>query len=134
MQVFYPIIIALCFNALDILTGIIAALKNKDLESAKLRDGLFKKVGFIMCYFVAWLVDTQGDKIGFQFSVSILPVIIIYVCTTELVSILENICKINPDILPDKLQQIFHIVNVESEEYLHDENGSSNGTNGKLGE
>lgn len=105
--------IALVFNAVDIVTGIISALRNKDIESNKLRDGLFKKVGFILCYFVAWLVDTQGDVIGFHLDVSILPVIIIYVCTTELVSILENICKINPDLLPDKLMQIFHLTNKE---------------------
>lgn len=111
MEQFYPIMIALVFNAVDIVTGIISALRNKDIESNKLRDGLFKKVGFILCYFVAWLVDTQGDVIGFHLDVSILPVIIIYVCTTELVSILENICKINPDLLPDKLMQIFHLTN-----------------------
>ena len=105
--------IALVFNAVDIITGVISALKNKDIESNKLRDGLFKKVGFILCYFVAWLVDTQGDIIGFHIDVSILPILIIYVCTTELVSILENICKINPDLLPDKLMQIFHLTNKE---------------------
>lgn len=113
MEQFYPIITALIFNALDLMTGIITAVKNKDIQSAKLRDGLFKKVGFMLCYFVAWLVDTQGSKIGFQFGVSILPVIILYVCTTELVSILENICKINPDILPEKLMDLFHITDIK---------------------
>lgn len=106
---FYPVVVALVFNALDLITGIVSAVKNKDIKSSKLRDGLFKKVGFIFCYFVAWLVDTQGDVIGFKLGVAILPVIILYVCTTELVSILENICKINPDIMPDKLMELFHI-------------------------
>ena len=115
MEQFYTIIIALVFNALDLTTGIITAVKNKDIQSAKLRDGLFKKVGFLLCYFVAWLVDTQGARIGFQFGVSILPIIILYVCTTELVSILENICKINQDILPEKLMELFHISNVKKE-------------------
>lgn len=109
----YPVIIALIFNAVDVLSGIISAIKNKDISSSKLRDGLFKKVGFIICYFVAWLVDTQGVKIGFHFSVNILPVIILYVCTTELVSIIENICKINTDILPEKLLDIFNLAKKE---------------------
>ena len=113
LEQFYPIMIALVFNAIDIITGVISALKNKDVESNKLRDGLFKKVGFIICYFVAWLVDTQGDVIGFHIDVNILPILIIYVCTTELVSILENVCKINPDLLPEKLMNIFHITNKE---------------------
>lgn len=115
MTQFYPIIIALIFNGLDLVTGIISAVKEKDIQSAKLRDGLFKKVGFILCYFVAWLVDKEGSLIGFQFGVELLPIIILYVCTTELVSILENICKINPDILPEKLMELFHITNIKGE-------------------
>lgn len=112
MSVFYPIFIALIFNGIDLITGIISAIKNKGIKSAKLRDGLFKKVGFLFCYFVSWLVDTYGEYIGFQFGVSILPIIILYVCTTELVSIIENICKINPDLLPDKLMELFHISDI----------------------
>ena len=116
MEQFCPIIIALIFNALDLISGIITAVKNKDIQSSKLRDGLFKKVGFIFCYFVSWLVDNEGSVIGFQLGTPILPIIILYVCTTELVSILENICKINPDILPEKLMKLFHISNVKKED------------------
>ena len=115
MENLYPIFVALGFNALDILTGLVSAIKNKDIKSAKLRDGLFKKVGFIFCYFTAWLVDGYGDVIGFKLGVAILPVIVLYVCTTELVSILENISKINSDLLPGKLMELFHISNTKKE-------------------
>ena len=115
MEQFYPIFIALIFNALDLITGIITAVKNKEIKSSKLRDGLFKKIGFMLCYFVAWVVDTQGTRIGFHLGISILPIIILYVCTTELVSILENICKINSDILPKKLMELFHISDIKKE-------------------
>lgn len=115
MENFYPVIIALVFNALDLATGIITALKNHDIKSSKLRDGLFKKVGFILCYVIAWLVDNEGYLIGFQIGVAVLPVIVLYVCTTELVSIIENICKLNPDLLPSKLMIIFHISNKDGE-------------------
>lgn len=115
MTALHAIIIALIFNALDLVTGFFTALKAKDIQSSKLRDGMFKKFGFILCYFVAWLVDTEGQAIGFQFGVNILPVVILYACTTELVSILENISKINPDLLPDKLMEMFHISKKEGE-------------------
>ncbi|HAU85191.1 MAG TPA: hypothetical protein DCW90_06725 [Lachnospiraceae bacterium] len=62
-----------------------------------------------MCYTVAWGIDTYGSLVGFNISVAILPVVVLYSCTTELVSILENISKINPDILPDKLMELFHV-------------------------
>ena len=109
METLYPVIVALVFNALDLISGLITAVKNKDIQSSKLRDGLFKKAGFLLCYFVAWLVDTNGETIGFSFGVDVLPIIVLYVCTTELVSIIENICKINPDLLPEKLKEFFHI-------------------------
>lgn len=115
MEQFCPIIVALIFNLLDLCTGFITAVKLKDIQSSKLRDGLFKKVGFMLCYLIAWLVDTQGSIIGFNFSTPVLPVVVLYSCTTELVSILENICEINPDILPDKLMKFFHIYDDKKE-------------------
>lgn len=108
-----PVIVALGFNVLDLCTGFISAVKNKEIQSSKLRDGLFKKVGFIFCYFVAWVIDNYGKMVGFHFDINILPLILFYVCTTELVSILENISKINTDILPDKLMELFHITDIK---------------------
>lgn len=116
MEQFYPVIVALVFNGLDLVSGIITAVKNHEIQSSKLRDGLFKKVGFLLCYFVAWLIDTHASLIGFNLNTPILPIIITYVCITELVSILENICKINPDILPDKLMELFNVSSLKGDE------------------
>lgn len=103
------IIVALVFHFIDLLSGIVGAVRNNDLKSSKMRDGMFKKVGFIFCYVLAVLLDTQGEAIGIQIGVKILPVIIVYAVTTEIVSIIENICRINPDLVPEKLQSMFHV-------------------------
>ena len=109
----HQILIAIVFHALDMVTGIISALRKKDLQSAKMRDGLFKKLGFILCYVLAFLVDTQGQEIGLQIGVNILPVVVLYAITTEIVSIIENICRINPDMVPATLKAMFHITESE---------------------
>lgn len=109
IEQFYPIFIALIFNAIDLLSGIIGAYRNKDIQSSKLRDGLFKKVGFILCYFMAWLIDTEGYQVGFELGARILPVVLGYACLTESVSIIENINIINPDLLPENLLKLFHL-------------------------
>lgn len=101
--------IALAFNGLDLVTGFISAVKEKDIMSSKLRNGLFKKAGFIFCYVLAWLLDTHGQVLGFAFPVKLLPVVIGYVVLIECVSIIENICRLNPDLLPEKLIELFHI-------------------------
>ena len=57
---FNSVVIALVFNGLDILSGFIAAIKEKRVQSSKLRDGLFKKVGFIFCYVLRYLLTCMG--------------------------------------------------------------------------
>ncbi len=109
MSYFYPVLIALCFNAFDFVSGLVAALKTKSLESAKMRDGLFKKVGFTFCYLLAFLLDKQGEVIGLNVPVDVLPLIVLYVVGTECVSIIENICKINEDLIPEKLRELFNL-------------------------
>ncbi len=109
MQWYHMITAALIFNALDIIAGIIAAVKVKNIMSSKLRDGLFKKAGFILCYALAWLVDYYAPYIGLTLNFAILPAVVAYVCMTEIVSIIESICKINSDLLPKKLTDLFHI-------------------------
>ena len=111
----YQMGIACCFHVFDLLTGIIGAVREHNLESSKMRDGLFKKVGFLCCYALAILLDTQAVAIGLTLNVKILPVIVVYAVTTEIISILENISKINPDLLPDKLLNMFHIKKEEGE-------------------
>lgn len=109
MKEFYPIILALGFNGIDLITGVFTALKAHNLQSSKLRDGLFKKFGFFICYFLAWVIDTHGHLVGFQFGIPLLPVVVFYVCGTELVSILENVCILNPDLKKAKLFDLFQI-------------------------
>lgn len=100
--------VALLFNLADLVTGLISAVKEKDLQSTKLRDGIFKKIGFLICYFLALMIDTYGSEVGFILDIKLLPIIISFACLTEVVSIIENLAKIT-GILPAKLLSIFHI-------------------------
>lgn len=109
MQAITQIIIAVVFHVIDLVSGFIGALKNKDVESNKMRDGLFKKVGFLLCYLVAFLLDTYGAEIGLNLGVSVLPAIVLYAVTTEIISIIENISKINENLIPETLLKLFHI-------------------------
>lgn len=101
------ILVALIFNGLDLITGIVGAIRNgEQIKSSKLRDGLFKKVGFICCYMLGVAINYAENFITLPFCVELVPVICTYTIITEVVSIVENISKINPDILPDKLKEL----------------------------
>lgn len=101
------ILLALAFNGLDLITGIIGAIRDgEQIKSSKLRDGLFKKVGFICCYALAIAINYAETFLTLPFGVDLVPVICTYAIVTEVVSIIENISNINPNILPDKLKKL----------------------------
>lgn len=101
------ILVALIFNGMDLLTGIVGALRNgEQIKSNKLRDGLFKKVGFVFCYALGIAINYAESYLTLPFGVDLVPVICTYAIITEVVSIIENISKINDDILPDKLKKL----------------------------
>lgn len=101
------ILLALIFNGLDLITGIVGAIRDgEQIKSSKLRDGLFKKVGFIFCYALCVAINYAETFLTLPFGVDLLPVVCTYAIITEVVSIIENISKINPDLLPDKLKEL----------------------------
>lgn len=101
------ILVALIFNFLDLITGIVGAIRGgKQIKSSILRDGLFKKVGFVFCYALGVLINYAENFLALPYGVDLVPVICTYAIITEVVSIIENIAKINPDILPDKLKSL----------------------------
>lgn len=116
MHSYTPILIACIFHGLDILTGFVSCIKRHDIKSSKMRDGLFKKVGFLFCYALAWTVDKYGYIIGISIGIRILPAVVLYSVITEIVSILENISEINPDLPENKLLSLFHINQKDGEE------------------
>lgn len=111
------ILVALIFNGMDLLTGIVGALRNgEQIKSNKLRDGLFKKVGFVFCYALGIAINYAETYLTLPFGVDLVPIICIYAITAEVVSICENISKINPNILPDKLKQLIGYKGVDYNE------------------
>lgn len=101
------ILVALVFNGLDLITGIVGALRGGEkIKSSRLRDGLFKKVGFIFCYALGIIINYAKNLLTLPFGVDLVPVICTYTIITEVVSIIENISKINPDLLPGKLKEL----------------------------
>lgn len=83
------------------------------MNSTKLRDGLFKKVGFILCYILAIGINAAQEYIELPFTVNLLPIIVAYVVITEIISIIENICAINSDLVPDNLKKLIGFKGVE---------------------
>ena len=87
------------FMLADIVSGFIKAWHNNDLQSRALRNGLFHKAAFLGLIGVAQLTELAADKMPeIELNVPIVGTICAYIVLTELVSVLENLRDINPDI------------------------------------
>lgn len=91
-------IICLIMNVLDIISGLIIAIKNKNIVSGKLRDGIFKKFGFLVIYILCYIVDKYGILFGIALPISLSTLSCTYIFFTECVSIYENSKKLNKQV------------------------------------
>lgn len=98
---------AFAFMILDIVSGVFKAAKKGDLSSSKMREGLYHKGGYIIALVAAWLVEVFVLHIpDIGFTVPLLIPACVYIVSTEIVSVLENVSAVNPYI-SDKLTNLF---------------------------
>lgn len=97
---------------MDVLCGVVGAAKNRVLDSSIMREGMFNKAGELLLMLLAVLVEFA---LGLEpFSTMGVPpevanAVFVYIAGMELLSIIENICKINPEIPLSKILYIFNL-------------------------
>lgn len=110
MMLVFAIVCA--FVLLDVVSGLAAAVKNKELSSSVMHEGLYNKLGEVLLLVVAMFVGSILDIPPFtQLGIppEVMYLVALYIALMELVSILENICKLNPGLPIAKILAIFDI-------------------------
>lgn len=104
----HPVAVAAAMMLIDIATGFAGAAKRGVIDSGALREGLWHKAGFcgllvlaaVYEVAVVW-IDFEAARAGFAISMPEIPAVGImcaYIVLTEIVSVMENLCVLNPDI------------------------------------
>lgn len=95
------IMILASFMIFDYLSGVIKAIKNKQLNSKIGFEGLLKKICIFIILIVANLLDLLlgNDNLMFR------SIVIYFYISNEGISILENLCEMNVPI-PEKIKEI----------------------------
>lgn len=97
---------------MDIVCGTVAAMRNRELCSSIAREGMYNKIGeamFLLIGIIANEILAMPPFDGLGISPDIAYLVAAYIAWMELVSILENICKINPDLPFAKILMMFNI-------------------------
>ena len=91
--------LALAFMVIDVFTGVLKAVKNKELNSTKAREGIYKKASFILFIAFGYLADYAMHYVNMGFSLPAATTICTLIIVTEAISVLENLGQINPDLV-----------------------------------
>ena len=92
------LIVVFTFIVLDLVVGIIKALATSTYKSLKMREGLWHKLGEILCVAFGVLCETAFPYVGITVNIPMVTTICVYIVLMETGSIVENIAVISPNI------------------------------------
>mgnify|MGYP002680390446 CR=1 FL=1 len=105
---FMPLIVVLIFNLGDIVTGFAQGAYTHTISSTKMRDGLWHKAGFVLLMVTAYAIDWAGTQLDLGIGVPLVVPVAVFIVLTELVSILENLSEMIPQLKGSRLMELFH--------------------------
>ena len=97
MNVKMTIIVA-SFILADILTGLIASVRNGEYKSSVMRVGLWSKLGEVAAILLSVLCEWALPIMNVDIQLPIFEGVSSYICIMELGSCVENITKISPEL------------------------------------
>lgn len=104
----YAVGAALCMMLLDIVSGLAAAAKNGEISSTKMREGLYHKASLVLVIACAGSIEffmSHVPELGF--TAPLLVPACVLIVAMEVVSVMENATKLNPELAGSKLLQLF---------------------------
>ena len=108
-------IVTLLFIVLDILVGLVKAFSTVGFKSLKMREGLFHKLGEVLCVAFGVVCEISFPLVGITINLPIVSTICIYIVLMETGSIIENLAVISPNI-KNMLGKVFGGYKNEDEE------------------
>lgn len=111
----YILVATFALMLLDYGTGVIQAVANKNLNSTKMREGLFHKTAFILVIVLAVIIEITSQHVDIGFGMLdmggwLFRGVCAWVCVTEVISVLENLGKMNGQLADSKLLGFFESV------------------------
>ena len=101
------IVIACVFMVLDIVSGFAAAAKNHEVSSKVMKAGLWHKCGFLLAIMFGIVCEYAMNYADFGFTLPIQTAVCTFICCIEIISILENLGKLSPELAGSGFLQIF---------------------------
>lgn len=104
---FTLILITCLFIIVDLSTGFVKAAVNHCIDSKKMKSGLWHKCGFIFAIIFAILCEYAIDFINVDYNIPFQDAVCVFIICTEVISTVENLGKISPELSNSKFMRLF---------------------------
>lgn len=98
--------IVFCLMALDFLSGTIVAIIRHEWTSKVMREGLLHKCSLLLCVALGVVLNVGQHYLELGISIPVYQCISAYITLMEAGSVVENVCKANPQLAPKKLRAV----------------------------
>lgn len=95
-----------CLMVLDFLSGTIAAVGQHDWKSKIMREGLLHKCSLLLCVALGVVLNVGQGYLDMGIQIPVYQCICGYIAVMEAGSTVENVCKANPNLAPEKLKAV----------------------------
>ena len=103
------VVITCVFMCLDLITGFAQAAKNHDIQSSKMKDGLWHKCGFMLAIIFSIACEYASAYVDLGFTIPVQTAVCTFIILIEVMSNLENLGKLSPELAGSKFLQIFKV-------------------------
>lgn len=101
---------------LDFLSGTIAAIGQHDWKSRIMREGLLHKCSLLLCVALGVVLNVGQGYLDMGIQIPVYQCIsCCYIALMEAGSVIENVCKANPQLAPEKLKAVLGLTKKEDE-------------------
>jgi len=92
---------------LDIVTGIIKSINDRNFSSEALRKGLTHKMVYVIILVLAWFIEQAEMHVDLGISWPLVVPVTVALSAIDIVSILENAIAVDPELGKGKISSIF---------------------------
>lgn len=107
-ETIYITIAVIALIIIDYISGVLAAAYNGELSSRRMKEGLLKKLVYILIMLTCYIIDFTSHRVDLGFTISLYVAVGVGIVLIEITSIFENCCKINPDITNSNILDIIN--------------------------
>lgn len=92
------IMVTALFILMDVIIGLVKAFSKSTFKSLKMREGLFHKLGELLCVAFGIACEISFPLVGINIKLPIVSTVCVYIVLMETGSIVENLVIISPNI------------------------------------